>query len=413
MDAYRNNTLLQWAITKHLDFVTSFKLQIQTRNQKLNSDIEQLWRWWTTKCDISDRFNFDQMIRLLETQRTVFGDGFIYLDDKFGKIGIIQSDCICQPDGQKLQGEWVQGMKLGRNGQVTHYAWCQRSGINGRKLIEIIPAKNILKIQFQTRYDQYRGISPVASCLNQLRDLYQAKGYLLGKMKMQALFGVVVTRQSDMDVNTGIKMGSDGTTSYDIKPNNGVIYTQMEPGDDMKFLTSQSPGADVQTFINQMLEQCLKALDIDIALYNSTLSSFSGNKAAIGMFQISIQQKQKKLIKIQKQIFYWILNKWISDGILDLPDGIQVYEIDFDFIPTVSLSFFDSLKDAKQDNILLARGGTNYQEIAKRNGTDWRKNIDLIAQQIAYAKEKGVDLTLAGISGISVTNPNPNQNTGN
>jgi len=28
----------------------------------------------------------------------------------------------------------------------------------------------------------------------------------------------------------------------------------MEPGDDMKFLTSQSPGADVQTFINQMLE---------------------------------------------------------------------------------------------------------------------------------------------------------------
>jgi len=28
-----------------------------------------------------------------------------------------------------------------------------------------------------------------------------------------------------MDVNTGIKMGSDGTTSYDIKPNNGVIYT--------------------------------------------------------------------------------------------------------------------------------------------------------------------------------------------
>ena len=162
-----------------------------------------------------------------------------------------------------------------------------------------------------------------------------------------------------------------------------------------------------------MLEQCLKALDIDIALYNSTLSSFSGNKAAIGMFQISIQQKQKKLIKIQKQIFYWILNKWISDGILDLPDGIQVYEIDFDFIPTVSLSFFDSLKDAKQDNILLARGGTNYQEIAKRNGTDWRKNIDLIAQQIAYAKEKGVDLTLAGISGISVTNPNPNQNTGN
>ncbi len=408
-DCYRNSSILQWAVTKHLDFVSSFKLQVKTSNEETNKDIEKLWRWWSDKCDISQRYNFDEMMRLIETQRVCSGDGYIYLDENNVRIGIIQSDCICQPDGQPLSGDWVQGIRIGDMGQITGYAWCERVGTNGRKLKKVIPAKNILRISYSNRYDQYRGISPLASCLNQVRDLDEAKGYLMAKMKAQAQYGIVITRQSQVDINTGLHMGSDNQTSYNVKATDNKLLLDMDRGDDAKLLVSQSPAADVQTFISQMLQQVLKSLDIDIALYNSTLSSFSGNKAAIGLFQISIAQKQKALIKLQKQIFYWVLNQWVDEGILDLPADMNLWDIDFDFIPTTSTDFFDALKDIKQTMLLLAGGFGDFQQFAKQRGLDWKKCIDNMSTQIAYAKEKGVDITLAGVTGTSATNPDLNK----
>jgi len=75
-DLRRNYTIAAWAIRKHLDYVSSFTLQVNTGDKTLDDSIEKLMRWWGKRknCDAAQRHPLRRMIRLAEAHRTVDGD---------------------------------------------------------------------------------------------------------------------------------------------------------------------------------------------------------------------------------------------------------------------------------------------------------------------------------------------------
>lgn len=116
------------------------------------------------------------------------------------------------------------------NDKALRYAICERgSGMNSFTLKTIVNASDMYQHGYFDRYDQVRGISPLASATNDFSDLYTAKTYALAKMKLSQLFAVKLTHDSDL---TG-----DGTTAespdYKFAFDSGPQFIDLDKGDNL------------------------------------------------------------------------------------------------------------------------------------------------------------------------------------
>src|SRR5581483_4888647 len=130
------------------------------------------------------------------------------------------------------------------------------------------------------RYDQVRGISPVASAVNQFRDLYESFDYGLVKQKVAQLFAMVITRQSGDELGTVEPVqdvDADGNTlnDYEVDFGRGPLKLELDPGDDAKFLSSQNPSSETQEFWERIIMISLKSLDIPYSFFDESHTNYS------------------------------------------------------------------------------------------------------------------------------------------
>jgi capsid protein len=75
-------------------------------------------------------------------------------------------------------------------GRPIEFCNCQRgkttdAGSNAAFSFErIVPARNFYHFGYFDRFDQVRGIAPLATAVNTLRDTYEGMDYALAKMKV-------------------------------------------------------------------------------------------------------------------------------------------------------------------------------------------------------------------------------------
>lgn len=416
MDLRRNASLVKWAVKKHLDYVSHFRFQVKTSDEAFNKSTEKLWTWWSQpeNCDQTRRFNFRKLIRLAESTRTIGGDVLLVKNEN-GRLQLVESDRICNPTDIEWppKGEtWVQGLRLGKSGEVLEYAICDRSGNTERKLQAKVKSADAIFIAYRERHDQYRGISLIADAINAFRDLYEAQDYALAKIKLAQLFGVKIKRAGSDDPAAGLTGGGgEVRTDYDINLRDGPFMVDLEPGDDAEFMQSNNPSTESQAFMNHIIMMALKCLDLDYSFFDSSHTNFYGSRAALNSYLKSCESKQEDLIEAQDRVAQWIIGYWVEAGILTLPAGMTLEDVAWEFIPD-GVPFWDAQKDAGGSAMLISMGLATFEGIARQTGSDFRENIDSNALAIQYAKDKGVPITLPNIQGVSLTSPGANPATG-
>lgn len=393
-DMRRNFSVAAWAVRKHLDYVSSFSFQARTGDEDLNRRIEELVEWWSEpeNCDVAGRHPLARMIRIAEASRTLDGD-VLLSRLKTGRLQGIEGDrCRSglglppEAEGKKI----VQGVEVtDQNRAIAYYIYSR--GRHGLSLTfeKRLPASFVHLLGYFDRFDQVRGISPMAPAINTFRDLYESLDYALAKAKIGQLFGLITFRgdpNSITDPNESGHEDKDGNPRYEVDFGLGPYHLDLDDGDRAEILESKTPSSEFQKYTQETIGLGLKALDIPYSFYNESFTNFSGARQAWLMYDQSAKSKRSDLRHLLNRVTRWKLAQWTAVGLLELPAGMDLRSLRWEWIPT-GIPWIDPLKEVLADIEAIKLGLTSRSRVIKRRGEDFLE----IAKELGFENLTMID----------------------
>ena len=402
-DLTRNLSIAAWMVRRHLDYVSQFQFHSRTGNSELDVQIEALMEvdGRPENCDIAGRFSREKMFRLAEARRVLDGDCLlIKLND--GRIQGIQADLVATPQDAAPTEQWINGVSITSVGRALAYGVLVREGFTQAKADRRVSSLDAIHYGFFERFaaDQVRGISPLVSALNPLRDVYENFDYALAKAKVSQLFALAFFRDAT-DSPAAINTDEDNPESeptegsrYNINFGQGPVSLDLEPGDRAEFLESKTPSSEFQSFTLMVIQCALKAMDIPFSFYDESHTNFFGSRAAWLHYERSCRDKRDDQMEMRRNYTIFKLKQWIRDGRLTLPRGWTLSDVVFEWTAR-GMPWWDPTKEIRGYVAAIAAGLDTPQRICKATDTDFFDNVDQISAAMAYAKAKGVELAYA------------------
>jgi len=420
-DQRRNIALCRWMINKHLDFVTKFSIQVRTGDDELNVKVERLLKWWSRpkNCDVGKRHSFQGMIRILEALAVTTGDSAISKLSS-GKLQGIEGTRIATPSRGDIPESVAKAKAAGRLtlGVIHDAASAAISYVVNRRVrdgLEYEATLNASQVEFYgffDRWDQVRGISPIAAALNIMRDLYEGFEYALMKAKFHAFFGVAIMsdgsieddyfRQDeirDKDTDGDDDVDTDDAPRYEFQLKPG-LKLELDNGDKIDTIESKTPSNEFQNYSVLMIQIALLALDIPLTFFDSRKSSFSASRADMSLYMESVHRKREALHEVILNIVYWKLGQWTrttgDDGkpLVVLPEGKTIRDIEIDIIST-GVPWIDPMKEVAAGAKEIAIGVNSRTRYCRERGRDfWTIKDELAAEEKALV-DAGVTVEVA------------------
>ena len=382
-DLYRNFSVAAWAIRKHLDYVSTFNFQAMTDNPELNDELEKLIAWYSRpmNCDAAGRHSLRRMIRLAEARRVIDGDlFFVKLAD--GRLQPIEGDRVRDPGATRDENaDYIHGVKVGSGGVLKSIAIHKRRKDGGYEFERNVGSNNFLQVAYFDAFDQIRGVSPLVSAIASFSDAAEIKDLTLAKAKVHSLFALSITREmADMDDDES----ADDETDYQIDFGKGPVQLDLAPGDKASFLESKHPSTEFQSFMLMTLQSAIKSLDLPWSMFDESYANYSGSRAAIQGYLMTVKSKREDLKEILNRITAWRLRKFVNRGVLTLPAGYTVNDLKWDWIPA-GQPWWDQQKEVAGDIAAIDAGLRTRSEIRReRFGDDWKTVIKKQAEEVAY-----------------------------
>lgn len=392
-DQRRNIPDLAWAIRKHLDFVSTFKFHPKTADDGLNRELVEWMKYVSLpeNFDVAGRHGRQRFVRTMEACAVVDGDcGSVLLSS--GKVQGIEGDRIREPmDGDSAQtGTMVHGVEVTPSGKALSYSVCRRdpNGV-GFVLDRVVPAKYMLMHGYYDRFDQVRGITPLATALNPYQDIYESRTYALAKMKVAQLFGLAITRAQSERLGLDLSADASGpggpgnpampqdyidqiSTAYE---QNGVPMLDMDPGDDVKFLENRTPSAEFQAFDQRILMSALKALDMPFSFWDEAHTNFFGSRAALQHYLFSTEIKRENIRAWLVRWTFWRLSLDIADGTFRLPRGMEFTDLKSEWIPS-GIPWWNPRDEVLANADAIRTGQASTPLVCKSSGNDAYEIMD-------------------------------------
>jgi len=391
-DIVQNFSIASWAVRRHLDYVSSFSFQPRTGDDGLDRELMTLLEWYSRplNCDVSGRHSLPSMIRLAEERRTIDGDVFL-VKMSSGHLQAVEGDRVRTDSMGNSSGDdgLVHGCRVSKGGRLQSIAVHGRTKSGGYEFERMVRAGNVYHVGYFDRFDQIRGVSPMAPAINSFRDVYEGADYALAKMKVSQLFGLAFYRENPDEF--GAAASSDGA-GYDVDFGRGPVQLDLEPGDRAEFLESKSPPQEFQAFMQTMVGVALKCLDIPFSYYDESFTNYFGAKSAQVHYEKSCKSKRATLRETLDRITLWRLGLFIEDGHLTLPSGMDIGAVAWEWVHD-GTPWWDPSKEVKGDVLAIAAGlKTRSQVIKERHGRDFRDVIDQLAREEEYIRDAGISV---------------------
>ena len=388
-DVRRNEVTARWALSKHIDFVAAHSFQPNSKDSVFNEELMRFYRFASARenFDISGRYGLDKYCELAESARVIDGD-FLTVRQRGGYVQAIESDRIQDKDlGNNESDGWVQGVKVDRTGRPTKFSIHRRVEA-GFEYERTISAKKAIWFGFWDRFDQTRGISPLAAVINTIKDLNESYDYALAKAKVAQLFALSITRDSQW----GLQSEDDGDSDPDrvIDFDKSIQILDLDSGEEAKFLSNNTPESDTQAFWQDMTALVLKSLNIPFSFWNESFTNFNGSRTALILYLRSVEKWRRDQVAFRNDWFKWRLKVGQLKGEISLPSNFEVDEINWRWIPT-GIQYWDAMKEANADIALIEAGLRTRSEIRReRFGDDWDIMIEKSAEETQKLKDLGL-----------------------
>jgi capsid protein len=324
---------------------------------------------------------------MAENRAVTDGDVFI-LKLNTGMLQAIESHRICTPPNLIDDPSWVNGVKIDSFGRPTDYAVCGHDRKNPNDYT-FIPAQFVFELGYFERFDQVRGVSPLAAALNQFSDLYECREYALAKAKIASILGLKLTREY-------VEENADEESADPLTINlaNGPTVIELEPGQDADILESQTPSTQFVEYTKVVTADALKCLDIPYSFFDEAHTNYSGARQALLQYEQSAAIRRGIIERLLTNLTLWRLGLFIQDRTLQLPAGMTISDINFEWIGT-ALPWISPKDEALAEISLIDNAMDCRQDLCKKHGKDWFNIVDKLAQENKYLEANGVTTAAA------------------
>ncbi len=421
-DLYRNFSVAAWAIRRHLDYVATFSFKASTKDEGFNSALEEMMGIWQRpyNCDVAGVHPFYRQLRLLEACSVYAGDtGFYKLD--WGALQGIEGDCIRNPPeatagwyGAENKRRWVHGIEVNGYGKRLNYALWSRNG-NGYEFDQTVGSRDFIHHGFYHRFNQVRGVSPMTSAINSLKDVYEGSDYALAKIKVSQLFALAIYSDTedasgelyrqeptptDLDGDGEVEEGDEEEAErYSVDLHNGPIKLELAGKDRAEFLESRTPSTETVNFLKMCLSIALKSLDIPFNFWDEAYTNFFGSRAAWLVYNRSALTRRLDLQEVLRQITVWLLTVWQKNAALKrgnlrlaLPRGWTMEDVKFEWVP-LGMPWWKPSEELDAELKAVAAGLKDPYQVCKEHGFgDWEDNVRAIAKARKFAASLDVPI---------------------
>jgi capsid protein len=405
-DLARNYTLAAWMVKCHLSYVAQFKFRANNNNPTLDALLADSVTRWSTRqgFDARAKHHLARFLRIAEARRVLDGDTFWHkLSD--GKTVGIEGDRIRQPTraanlplavdlADVTHGVWqTKGLKIARG-----YALHNRTTGGGFEFARLLKARHVFAHGYYDRYDQTRGISPMAPAINTLRDCYETLTHAAVKQKIGQLFGLAIKWSEDREGSAGdVDTETDDAGDLD-KSETTIDFGQapyildLLPDEEVTPIEAASAqSTEFVGFSKLLIMLSLRALGIPFSWFDESHTNYSGSRNAWLLYDRQADITRDENRQLLDAWLAWRIQVATLAGELALPKSVRVSDLRWTW-QARAIPWIDPLKEARADDVAI-KGGTQSTDrvCLARHGVSAYTIADEEAALRDYRRSKGLD----------------------
>ncbi len=407
-DLERNSDLMNSIISPFVRNVVGRGLILQagTPNNKLNDEIENLWRIWCKKrnCDITGTQSLNQMLRMAVRRKKV--DGGILFVKCYTKDGVLPFKLqlleVDELDAMQVKpkrhgNRVIGGIEYDQYNAPVGY-WIRQYTTDGMSMADpvYLKADDVIFYFSKRRPSQLREMSDMSQTITRTRDANEYMTAVSVKQRIEACFGLAIKRQYPTGGIGRTRVQADPIQTYAGKQITPGMIMELNPGDDIQAINPNGQSTDASQFV-KLLQRLIGAgqgISYEATSRDMSQTNYSSARQAIIEDGMTYAEEDELLANILDEIYETFISSAVLSGALTIPDfwekKDEYFIHSFDKPPK---PWIDPIKEAMAAKTALQTGQKTFKQIAAENGVDWRKQIDDICEVLEHAKEKhGVDL---------------------
>ena len=294
-------------------------------------------------------------------------------------------------DGPQRGGTLQDGIIYYPSGEAKEYAFLDKFG----KLSEWLPASNVIHLYDPEWQYQGRGLTGLAHCINDCRDIIQSVEWeRLAMMQMSSISLIEYNESGGPDPDdpynalVGNEAGDKGMT-VETLDGGTVRYFKSNSGGKIETLVNNRPGNPFMDFHDRLLKSAYAGLNWPYAFYNGHgVGGGTAQRTEIAMAQRSIEDRQDLLFYAAKRIVSYAVAKAQKRG--DLPQSADWWRWEFSYPPKLTIDDGRVMKELESSYKL---GFKSASDITAAMGKEYKDVIREKAEEAAtrqlIAKEVG------------------------
>ncbi|MGL6195600.1 MAG: phage portal protein [Thermoguttaceae bacterium] len=404
--------LAQFAVDKHVEYNGTYRMQCKTPYADFNAQFEMLFNDWKHRhnCDVAEKYCFDELLQIIERHRVVDGDVLI-VKIKGGRLQIIEGDRVRNAMNEKDPADqWVHGVKCNRSGKVLQYHVAERMQYGGFRDERHIWAENAWLVAYRRNVDQVRGVTPMAPALHYLitfnrtinaasrRELFAQMLGILTKRKEPnnaKLFPTMEDVKKEMEKRADEVKLRIGDDMYNL-----IYHLNLGVDESAELIESNNPSTNTQNFWETLIRLILLSLHIPYTFYDGSKTTYFGAEGEYNQYFDACMSSRLPMIDWLNELTEWLLCEWVSDGLIQIPDGETIHSMSRCIRwQSGGMPFFLIFRIVQAALPAIQAGIISPQYLAAIFGGDYEENIVAISRAIEHAQNQTVPVPVSfGVS---------------
>ena len=384
---------------------SGFQIQAKGKNTKLNKELEQLWKKWckARNCDVTGQQNLNEMLRMAVVRKKV--DGGILFVKRYTKDGMIpfslqmvevdELDTGFESPHDKSH-KVVGGIEYNEYNRPVGY-WIRQYEVDGYSIASpvYVKADDVIFYFTKKRPSQIREMSDMSPTVTRIRDVNEFITAVSVKQRIEACLSVFIKKQLPVSGigRSGIS-DTQGKNSYDGKTLTPGMIKELNAGDEVQVVNPTGQSADATSFVKlqQRLVGAGQGLSYEATSRDMSETNYASARQGAIEDEMTFQEEKEKILSILDEIYETFVISCVISGIVQVRDFWEKKDeyLAHEWIQPPK-KWIDPQKESGAMKTALNIGVKTYKQIAAEQGTDWRTQIDDIAEVNEYAKSKGLE----------------------
>ena len=357
-----------------------FRPQAHTADAEWNKTAEAYFANWARRCDITNRFSFNDLLRIAERRWVLDGDFFLAKvrnANGLPKLQGIEAHRVGSPDDVDQNGVH-DGIVFGAYGEIKAY-WVLRSDNTYRQIL----ANAMMMVQDPEFVSGARGLPLLQHSWNDLQDLMEILALEKTAVKDHAEITRVLKRAGgEFGPDLASELASNPQAADALGVGIGGKFIALEPGEDLVHQASARPNSNFDSFI-KAVKQDASAGVMPAGFTDPTMLNGPGVRLVIAKMDRIASRHQTILIdNVCTPTWGYIIGDAIARGELPDVEGWEKHSW-----TTPKRITVDAGREAANDRADVEMGLLSMSEIYSQRGMDFREEMEKRAADMAYIRD--------------------------